>query len=163
MAKNKIALISLVIVVIYAIIAILVSLGLLAGNWAEEVGPENVAPTAQYLLGTDFLGRDVLRKVIYGTQVAMTVGFFSCVIAIPIGVTLGAIAGYFGGFVDEVIVWFYTTFASIPYLMMLISISYVMERGLKSMCIALGVTSWVGLCRLAVSYTHLTLPTICSV
>ncbi len=148
LAKNKIALISLVIVVIYAIIAILVSLGLLAGNWAEEVGPENVAPTAEYLLGTDFLGRDVLRKVIYGTQVAMTVGFFSCVIAIPIGVTLGAVAGYFGGFVDEIIVWFYTTFASIPYLMMLISISYVMERGLKSMCIALGVTSWVGLCRL---------------
>ncbi len=148
LAKNKIALVSLVIVIVYAAIALLVTFGLLADDWAQEVGPANVAPAADYLLGTDFLGRDVLKKVIYGTQVAMTVGFFSCAIAIPIGVTLGAIAGYFGGIVDDAIVWFYTTFASIPYLMMIIAIAYVMERGLKTMCIVLGVTSWVGLCRL---------------
>jgi peptide/nickel transport system permease protein len=69
-------------------------------------------------------------------------------IAIPIGVVLGAAAGYFGGWVDEVIVWFYTTLSSIPSIMLLVAFTYVLGRGLFSVYIALGVTSWVSLARL---------------
>ena len=72
----------------------------------------------------------------------------SSFIAIPIGITLGAIAGYFGGWVDEVIVWFYTTFSSIPGIMLLMSIAFVLGKGITTVYIALGLTSWVGLCRL---------------
>jgi ABC-type dipeptide/oligopeptide/nickel transport system permease subunit len=137
--KDKVAVASLCIVVVYSLIALLSALGLMAGDWANEVGPSYAAPFENwdYILGTDIFGRSVLTKVIHGTQIAMSVGLISSFIAIPIGVTLGALAGYFGGWVDEVIVWFYTTFSSIPGIMLLMSIAFI-----------LGLTSWVGLCRL---------------
>lgn len=146
--SDKVSLFSLVVVIIYALIALGVSLGLLASDWSQSVGSEHLAPSGEFLLGTDFLGRDVFRKVIYGTQVAMSVGLISSLIAIPIGITLGSIAGYYGGIVDEIVVWFYTTFSSIPTIMLLISISFILGKGLSSVYIALGLTSWVHLCRL---------------
>jgi len=146
--KDKIAVTSLVVVVVYALVGLLSSLGIIAGDWAAEVGPSYAAPSADHWLGTDIFGRSVMAKVIHGTQVAMSVGLVSSLIAVPIGVALGAFAGYYGGKVDEVIVWFYTTFSSIPYIMLLMSFSLILGKGITSIYIALGLTSWVGLCRL---------------
>lgn len=148
--KDKIAVTSLVIVIVYALTALLSATGLIAANWGTEVGPSYAAPFENwdYILGTDIFGRNVLTKVIHGTQVAMSVGFISSLIAIPIGVFFGAIAGYYGGKVDEVIVWFYTTFSSIPGIMLLMSIAFVLGKGISTVYISLGLTSWVGLCRL---------------
>ena len=148
--KDKVAMTCLVVVLFYAILALLSGLGVIAANWSEEVGPSYAAPFENwnYILGTDIFGRNVLSKVVHGTQIAMSVGLISSFIAIPIGITLGAIAGYFGGWVDEVIVWFYTTFSSIPGIMLLMSIAFVLGKGITTVYIALGLTSWVGLCRL---------------
>jgi peptide/nickel transport system permease protein len=146
--KDKMAVVCLVIVGVYALLALLSSLGLIAGDWAQEVGPSYAAPSSDYWFGTDIFGRSVARKVIHGTQVAMSVGLIASMIAIPIGVALGATAGYFGGKVDEVIVWFYTTFSSIPAIMLLMSIAFILGKGITTVYIALGLTSWVGLCRL---------------
>ncbi|MBT4791192.1 MAG: hypothetical protein HON90_06445, partial [Halobacteriovoraceae bacterium] len=123
--KDKIALACLTVVVVYALIALLSALGIVAAGWSDEVGPSYAAPFENwnYILGTDIFGRSVLTKVLHGTQVAMSVGLISSLIAIPIGVSLGAAAGYFGGWVDEIIVWFYTTVSSIPGIMLLMSIS----------------------------------------
>lgn len=150
LVKDKIAVASLSIVVFYAGLALLSALGIVAADWAQEVGPSYAAPFENwdYILGTDLFGRSVLTKVIHGTQVAMSVGLVSSMIAIPIGVALGASAGYFGGWVDEVIVWFYTTVSSIPGIMLLMSISFILGKGITTVYIALGLTSWVGLCRL---------------
>lgn len=148
--KDKIAVSCLAIVIFYAILALLSTVGLLASGWAHEVGPSYAPPFENwdYILGTDIFGRSVLTKVIHGTQIAMSVGLISSFIAIPIGVTLGALAGYFGGWIDEVIVWFYTTFSSIPGIMLLMSIAFILGKGITTVYIALGLTSWVGLCRL---------------
>jgi peptide/nickel transport system permease protein len=148
--KDKVALTCLVIVLIYGLVGLLSSLGIIAADWAREVGPSYAPPFENwdYILGTDIFGRDVLKKVIHGTQVAMSVGLVSSLIAIPIGLTLGALAGYFGGWVDEVIVWFYTTVSSVPSIILLMSIAFVLGKGLTTVYIALGLTSWVGLCRL---------------
>ena len=148
--KDKIALTCLIIVVTYGIVGILSSLGLIAADWAKEVGPSYAPPFENwdYVLGTDIFGRDVFKKVIHGTQVAMSVGLVSSLIAIPIGLTLGALAGYFGGWIDEIIVWFYTTVSSVPSIILLMSIAFVLGKGLTTVYIALGLTSWVGLCRL---------------
>ncbi len=150
LSKDRIAMISLIVVGLYALIALLSGLGIVAADWAKEVGPSYAAPFENwdYILGTDIFGRSVLTKVIHGTQVAMSVGLISSLIAIPIGVILGALAGYFGGWIDEVIVWFYTTVSSIPGIMLLISIAFILGKGLTTVYIALGLTSWVGLCRL---------------
>jgi ABC-type dipeptide/oligopeptide/nickel transport system permease subunit len=148
LAEDKLALASLVIVILYSLIAILAATGLLAADWAQEVGASNLPPSKEHWFGTDIFGRDVFAKVLHGTQIAMSVGLMTSLIAIPIGVTLGALAGYFGGWVDDFITWLYTTFSSIPNIMLLISITMILGKGLFAVYIALGATSWVNLCRL---------------
>lgn len=148
LTKEKVALLSLIIVVVYSIVAILSATGLIASDWANEVGASNLPPSFEHIFGTDIFGRDVFTKVIRGTQVAMSVGLATSLIAIPIGVILGAMAGYFGGWVDDLITWLYTTFSSIPNIMLLISITMILGKGLIAVYVALGATSWVNLCRL---------------
>ena len=148
LAKDKLALVSLFIVLVYFLIAILSSMGLIASNWSQEVGASNLPPSLEHLFGTDIFGRSVLQKVIRGTQVAMSVGVAASIIAIPIGVLLGAFAGYFGGWIDDFVTWLYTTFSSVPNIMLLISITLILGKGIFAVYIALGATSWVTLCRL---------------
>ena len=150
LSKDKVAVISLIVVILYSLVGVFAATGVLASDWKEEVGPSYAAPfeNSDYPLGTDLFGRSVLRKVVHGTQVAMSVGLVTSLIAIPIGLILGALAGYFGGWVDEVIVWFYTTVSSIPGIMLLMSIAFVLGKGLTTVYIALGLTSWLGLCRM---------------
>lgn len=148
LAKDKLALVSLFIVSIYFLIALLSAFGLVAANWSQEVGASNLAPSLDHLFGTDIFGRSVLQKVIRGTQVAMSVGVAASIIAIPIGVLLGAFAGYFGGWIDDFVTWLYTTFSSVPNIMLLISITLILGKGIFAVYIALGATSWVTLCRL---------------
>jgi ABC-type dipeptide/oligopeptide/nickel transport system permease subunit len=148
--RDHFALICLGIIATYALIAVLAGLGWIATPWDQVIGGAYEAPSFQSLshaFGTDIFGRSVFFKVIHGTRIAMSVGLVSALIAIPIGVALGALAGYFGGWVDELIVWFYTTLSSIPNIMLLIAITFVLGKGMASIYVALGVTSWIGLCR----------------
>ncbi|MBI4925776.1 MAG: ABC transporter permease [Bdellovibrio sp.] len=148
--KDKFAVFCFYIVVFYALIAVLAKIGLIASSWNQTIGEAYLPPSImsfKFWLGTDIFGRSVFYKVIQGTRVAMSVGLVSALISIPIGVCLGAVAGYFGGWVDEIVVWFYTTVSSIPNIMLLIAITFVLGKGLASIYIALGVTSWIGLAR----------------
>jgi peptide/nickel transport system permease protein len=145
---DKTAMISLIIVVIYTLVALLSAMGIIAADWAKEVGASNLPPSAEHWFGTDIFGRSVLAKVLRGTQVAMSVGVATAMISIPIGVFLGCISGYFGGWVDDCVTWLYTTFSSIPNIMLLISITMILGKGLFAVYIALGATSWVTLSRL---------------
>jgi ABC-type dipeptide/oligopeptide/nickel transport system permease subunit len=148
--KDKLAVLCVFVIVAYAFVAIAAKMGWIASPWDTEVGASYAPPSTENVklwFGTDIFGRSVLYKVIHGTRIAMSVGLVSALISIPIGVTLGALAGYFGGWVDDLVVWFYTTLSSIPDLMLLIVIAWALGRGLHSIYIALGATSWVGLCR----------------
>ena len=137
-----------IIVTAYAIVAILSGLGVIAGNWDMQFGDGYMAPSLSNIFGTDLFGRSVFLKTIKGTEVAMSVGLVTAVISMIIGVALGATAGYFGGKVDEIIVWFYTTVTSIPYIMLLVAITFILGKGLIAVYLALGLSSWVNLCRL---------------
>ena len=99
------------------------------------------------LLGTDIFGRSVFYKVLHGTRIAMSVGLISSLMSVPIGVILGSFAGYFGGWVDNLFTWFYSTLSSIPNIMLLISITYLLGKGQSAVYFALGATAWVGLSR----------------
>src|SRR5690606_35270582 len=101
------------------------------------IGPSYAAPAAGYWFGTDIFERSVALKVIKGAEVAMTIGFVSSVLATMIGLTLGALAGYFGNKVDEIIVWFYTTVSSVPWILLMLGIAFVLGRGIHSVVIAL--------------------------
>lgn len=148
LVKDRSALLSLIVVLAYAIVAVMAAFNIGVPDWQNSVGAEYLPPSAEYWLGTDLFGRDVWAKVIHGTKIAMSVGLVTSLIAIPIGVTIGALAGYFGGWVDDLISWFITTFSSIPNIMLLISVTLIMGKGLTSVYLALGMTGWVSLARL---------------
>ena len=105
-------------------------------------------PSSEHWMGTDALGRDVMHRLIQGTRIAYKVGIITALIAIPIGVFFGCLAGYFGGRVDDFVVWLYSTFASIPGLLFILAIAMVVGRGLLGVYLGIGLTTWVGLCRL---------------
>lgn len=146
--NDKLSLTALIIVAFYFIVALLVFMGVLASNWGLEVGPSYAPPSAEFIFGTDIFGRSVFWKMVKGAETAVAIGLATAFISITIGTLLGMIAGYFGGLVDEFIVWFYTTFSSIPGIMLLVSIAFILGKGTTTVFISLGITSWVGLCRI---------------
>ena len=148
--RDRVALIAFVVVVFYAVVALLCAFGALFPDY--HVGSENPEewsqpPTDDHLAGTDLHGRDVLSRAVHGARISLTVGFLVAAIAIPMGTILGAVAGYFGGLVDELIMWLHATVSSIPQILLIISISVVVGRGLTGVYLALGLTFWVGTCR----------------
>ncbi len=148
--KDKLAIVCLGIIALYAMMAIFAKFGMIATPWDKQVGGAYQEPSfssLELIFGTDIFGRSVFYKVIHGTRIAMSVGLVSSLISVPIGIALGALAGYFGGWVDDLIVWFYTTLSSIPNIMLLIAITFVLGKGLTSIYVALGATAWVGLTR----------------
>jgi peptide/nickel transport system permease protein len=145
---EKISLIALIIVAIYFLVAIFTSSGFLASDWGKEIGSSYMAPSSVSYFGTDIFGRSVLQKTIKATETAVVIGVVVSIISIVIGTTLGMLAGYFGGFVDEIIVWFYTTFSAIPGVMLLVAIAFILGKGTTTVFLSLGLTSWVGLCRI---------------
>ncbi|HOU20759.1 MAG: ABC transporter permease [Kiritimatiellae bacterium] len=114
----------------------------------QDLSARYLPPGAEHWLGTDGLGRDVFLRLVQGARIAFQVGVVSSLIAIPIGVLLGCLGGYFGGKVDDVVVWLSTTFASIPGLLFVLAIAMVVGKGLLGVFLAIGLTTWVGICRL---------------
>ncbi len=125
----------------------------------------NEAPTLKHVLGTNFAGRDNLNQLIQGTRIAFEIGLLTSIIVIPLGFTLGALAGYFGGKLDSVVVYLYSVVASVPGILLIMSIAYVsrsaverspamqsvtryIDPGLLAICTGMGFTGWVGLCRI---------------
>lgn len=104
-------------------------------------------PSAKHILGTDNLGRSVALRLVQGTRIAFHVGIMTSLIAIPLGVALGLLGGYFGGKVDSIVVWLTATVASMPGLLFILAISLVVGQGLLGIYLGIGLTTWVGVCR----------------
>ena len=170
--RDKSAMICLLIIVLYAVVAV--------GGWAYQYAAarsddDNILRFAemenakladkrpmfdkgwQYWMGTDWNGKPILVKTLLAVKVSMSVGLIANVIAVPLGMILGAMAGYYGGKTDSVIVWMFSTLASIPGLVLLIALKYAFKGvtlgpidlgGIHGLYMALGIISWVGTCRL---------------
>ncbi len=147
--RDKVAVISFYVILLYCLLALAAKLGLIFPNYAL---PNQGAPYGDASLthpfGFDLFGRDILSRAVHGIATAMSVGLVSSTISLFIGMSLGALAGYFGGKVDALVTWLYTTVDSVPYILLVPSLSFVMGRGLTTVFIAVGLTSWVTLCRL---------------
>jgi len=190
--KNRLAVACLAVFGFYVALALAVAFGLIASNWNESVGEPYSAPSWVAIFqtnpqetffqkigtaiktifiastwtsnpfGTDIFGQSVLRKTIYSAKTSLTVAFVASLISIGIGLPLGAIAGYFGRWIDELIVWVYSTLESIPYILLILAFAFVLRdkvlfagtsyeiplTGITAVYLAIGLTSWVGLCRL---------------
>jgi oligopeptide transport system permease protein len=101
-----------------------------------------------FYLGTDPYGRDLLSRLILGIRVSLSVGLMAVLISLFIGVSLGAIAGYFGGKTDASISWFMNVIWSLPSLLLVIAISFALGKGFWQIFIAVGLSTWVDVARL---------------
>jgi peptide/nickel transport system permease protein len=114
----------------------------------EFYGGAPLAHPGAHWLGTDILGRDVLRLALGGARVALLIGGLTSALAIPLALLFGIAAGYFGKRVDDAVFFVLSVLASIPSLLLLVALVLVLGRGTLQVCIALAVTSWVGFCRI---------------
>lgn len=132
--RNKLAVFGLVVVVILAFAAIFGPYLTPYDFLSQDLNSRNIAPSLSHLFGTDDLGRDVFSRVVYGTRTAFLVAIVVTFIAVLIGVTLGALAGFFGGWLDRIVMWLTDMTMSIPNLLLVV----VINASLKS-----PITSWM--------------------
>ena len=116
---------------------------------AEFYGGVALKRPGTHMLGTDILGRDVLYLTLKGARVALLIGGLTSLIAIPLALLFGVGAGYFGGRFDDFVFFLISTLASMPGLLLLIALIMALGRDTFSVCVALGVTSWVGFSRIS--------------
>lgn len=102
----------------------------------------------KYWLGTDVMGRDLLSRLLLGLRVSLAVGFIAVLISIGIGASLGAIAGYYRGWVDQLIGWLINVIWSIPSLLLVIAFSLALGKGMWQVFLAVGLTMWVDVARI---------------
>ena len=112
-------------------------------------GSQPLKHPGAHWFGTDILGRDVVYRALKGVRVALLIGVFTSLIVIPLALLFGVVAGYFGRRLDDAVFFVMTVLASVPSLLLLIALITVLGKGTLQVCFALGVTSWVGFCRLA--------------
>lgn len=101
----------------------------------------------RFYLGTDGYGRDVLSQIMIGSRVSLSVGFIAVFIALLIGITLGALAAYYGGWVDNLIMWIINVVWSIPTVLLVIAITFALGKGFWQVFVAVGLTMWVDVAR----------------
>ena len=147
--KDRLALFAVAVIAAYLIAGLLALVGILAPHYAQPIGTAYDAPSWTHPFGLDVLGRSVWERLLHGSRIALIVGFSSTFIAIPLGTALGLISGYFRGVVDAFVVWLYSTLDAVPTILLLLALALVLPtgKGLATVCIALGVTSWVSACR----------------
>jgi ABC-type dipeptide/oligopeptide/nickel transport system permease subunit len=102
----------------------------------------------KFLLGTDKFGRDIASRLIVGTRVSLGVGLIAVIISLTIGIFLGALAGYFKGRIDDVVMWLINVIWSIPTLLLVFAITLLLGKGFWQVFIAVGLTMWVSVARL---------------
>ena len=130
--KNKMAMFCAIIVILLVLIAIFAPMIAPYDPDVQDYASILQSPSKAHLLGTDEYGRDILSRIIYGTRVSLSVGLLAQVLATLIGVTLGALAAYYGGWVDTLISRIMEIFAAFPDLIFAMGIMFVIGPGIKN-------------------------------
>jgi peptide/nickel transport system permease protein len=122
-------------------------------NWPCEPNQTNleqklVPPSTQHWLGTDNLGRDVLSRMLHGATISLTVGLIAVVVSLGIGVIVGAIAGYFGGLTDQILMRSVDALLCFPTFFIILSVVAILGPSLVNIVLVIGLVSWTGAARL---------------
>lgn len=146
--KNPFSVIGLVIILV--LMAAAVFAPYISPYSPTDINVYNVLspPSASHPLGTDDLGRDVLSRMIWGSRVSLSVGFLAVGISISIGIFFGAIAGYYGGKIDALIMRFVDIMLTIPTYFLILSVISIVEQSMMVIMIIIGLTGWMDVSRL---------------
>jgi len=146
--ESKLAVAGMVVIAIFYSIAILAPvIDRYPANQIQS-GYRDKAPSAEHWLGTDRNGRDVYSRLVNGGRVSLAVGFVAVAIIMTIGTTLGALSGFFGRWVDGIIMRFTDILLAVPQILLLISAAALFRAGIPTTIVVIGVTSWSGAARL---------------
>lgn len=116
--------------------------------WTEGAKAKLAAPSRAHWMGTDSYGRDIMSRVIYGSRLSLQIGLLATVVSLLIGVPLGAFAGYFGGWVDDLISWLINVIFAFPFMLFVLAIVAVLNNpGMIAVFTAIGLVSWVAIAR----------------
>jgi peptide/nickel transport system permease protein len=141
-ARNRGAVIGIIVLMLVAILAATASVAFPFSPWDMRGAPFAQPGEMDFLLGSDSLGRDVAAGIAYGARVSLLIGGVSTVVAVLIGVTLGAIAGYAGGLVDDAIMRFTEFFQTIPSFVLAVVLVAIFSPSLGSIVAAIAIVSW---------------------
>lgn len=146
--RNKLAVGGGILVLFLFIIAFLAPL--LSPYDPGEINVKNIllSPSKAHLLGTDELGRDILSRMIWASRISLKVGFVAMGIAILIGIILGALAGYYGGRIDNLIMRFVDIMLCFPTFFLILAVIAILEPSITNIMVVIGITSWPGIARL---------------
>ena len=146
--KNKAAVVGLAFIVLLIIVAIFAPL-IAPYGYAERIpGAFREPPSMDHIFGTDRIGRDVFSRIIYGARVSLKIGILASFMSITIGVLLGAVAGFFGGKMDTLIMRITDIFLAIPYIVLAVAIATVMGKSENSIILVIGLTGWLAITRI---------------
>ena len=146
--KDTRAIIGLVVIVAMVLIAIAAPLIARHDPLAIDLRDRLQAPSMVHWMGTDFQGRDVWARLVYGARISLAVGLISQSVALFLGVTLGLLAGYYGRWVDETIMRLADVTLAFPTLLLLIAMVAALEPSLTVVFVTVGVVGWAGMARL---------------
>jgi peptide/nickel transport system permease protein len=138
-----------------AVIVVLLFFAAVTAPWLAPWHPDEFdarhvldGPSWIHPLGTDGIGRDVLSRMLYGARVSLMVGFVAVGISTLVGVTLGAVSGFFGGLVDAVIMRFVDVMLTFPTFFLILAVIAYLDASIWNIMMVIGLTSWMGVCRL---------------
>lgn len=145
--KNKSFMIGLVILLSIILVAILAPVIAPYGYDQQNVGDRFLAPCSSFLFGTDQLGRDMLSRVIYGSRTALWVAFLGGTLELVIGVVVGLLCGFFGKWVDKVLLFMTDVTWCIPGTILALAVVTILGKGLTNSIIAISLVAWAGYAR----------------
>ncbi|MFH0887282.1 MAG: ABC transporter permease [bacterium] len=145
--KNKLAMFGLIVLVLLGILAVFAPL-FSTYDPDDIIESDTMPPSWHHLFGTDDLGRDVFSRILFGARISLTVGFVAVSIAVMIGITMGAIAGYYGGLIESAIMRFSDLMLSFPTIFLILAVQSVLIPNIYNVMVVIGITSWMGVCRL---------------
>ncbi len=148
MSKNKLAMVGLVIFTIEILIAVFAPLLAPYGYAEMDYAMMQTGPSAAHWFGTDEMGRDILTRLMYGARYSLSVGLIAILLNTAIGVVIGAVAGFFGGWVDNLIMRFLDVIQSLPAMLLTIVISAVLGPGYFNTILALSINGIPGKARM---------------
>ncbi len=148
LSKNKLALLGLGIVIFFVLVAIFAPY-ITPYPWNEvDLSRALQPPSWKHLLGTDEFGRDIFSRIIYGTRVSLQFAFFAQLISISIGTLLGLIAGFYGGWIDDLIMRVVEILFAFPFLLFVIAVVSTLGTGIQNLYLAVALIGWAGVSRI---------------